>query len=61
MLALLHDKLYYLCREHISEGHITPDDFENLNYLYTPYIEMGGNGVCEHLYNQVKKLPLKEG
>lgn len=60
VLALLHDKLYYLCEKHIHKGSITVDEFDNLTYLFEPYKEMGGNGVCEHLYNECKALPKKK-
>lgn len=60
ILALLHDKLYYLCSKHIDAGYITVDELDNLTYLYKPYREMGGNGICEQLYNECLKLPKKK-
>ena len=54
--ALLHDKLYYLCNKHINDGSITIDDLENLDYLYRAYRDLGGNGVCEKLYNRCRDL-----
>ena len=58
ILALLHDKLYYLCAKHSHDyGNITTEELENLTYLFEPYAEMGGNGVCEQLYQECKKLP----
>lgn len=57
ILALLHDKLYYLCEKQILLKSITTEELENLTYLYEPYAEMGGNGTCEHLYHEVKNLP----
>lgn len=60
VLALLHDKLYYLCEKHIHAGYITVDELDNLTYLFTPYKEMGGNGTCEQLYNDCKALPKKK-
>ena len=58
VLALLHDKLYYLCDKQINVfGNITADELENLTYLFEPYIAMGGNGTCEQLYNECKALP----
>lgn len=60
ILALLHDKIYYLCEKHILSGAISVDELDNLTYLYGPYKEMGGNGTCEHLYNECKKLKVKE-
>lgn len=59
ILALLHDKLYYLCEKHIQAGVISVEELENLTYIYEPYDELGGNGTCEHLYNECKKLPKK--
>lgn len=61
VLALLHDKLYYLCRTHIEAREISIDELDNLTCLYTPYRAMGGNGVCEQLYNECKNLPKREG
>ena len=62
ILALLHDKLYYLCAKQINDiGNITADELENLTCLYEPYREMGGNGTCEHLYNECKNLPKAKG
>lgn len=60
VLALLHDKLYYLCEKHISNGYITVDELNNLTYLFEPYHAMGGNGTCEQLYNDCKNLPKRE-
>lgn len=60
VLALLHDKLYYLCEKYLKLGYITVEDFENINYLYEPYINMGGNGTITILYDKIKKLPQKE-
>lgn len=62
ILALLHDKLYYLCAKQINEyENITPDELENLTCLFEPYEEMGGNGTCKHLYNECKNLPKAKG
>lgn len=58
LLALLHDKLYTACREVIKKGEIAADEYENLHYLYEPYLGMGGNGTCERLMNEVDKLPI---
>lgn len=57
ILALLHDKLFYLCDRYVKEGWIAVDDFDNVTCLYEPYVEMGGNGTVHALYEKVKKLP----
>lgn len=59
LLALLHDKLYCSCSEYIQRGELSADDYENLTYLYDPYIAMGGNGTCERLKREVDKLPIR--
>lgn len=60
VLALLHDKLYYLCEKYLIMGEITLDELDNLKYLFRPYESLGGNGTVRSLYERCKKLPLVE-
>lgn len=60
LLGLLHDKIYFLCKEYIKKGHVTIEEYDNLTYLYTPYEKLGGNGTGKRLYEQVKGLPIRE-
>ena len=61
LLGLSHDKLLYLLKKYIRRGSITTDEFENVHkYLYTPYRNLGGNGVVEKLMREVERLPIKE-
>lgn len=61
LLGLAHDRLMWLCMKYIERGYITNEEYENLyNYLYLPYIEMGGNGVVQRLMEEVKKLPIRK-
>ena len=57
ILALLHDRLYAACSFFIAQGWASLEDRENLEYLYRPYKDLGGNGTGERLYNTVMKLP----
>ena len=61
LLALLHDKMYYLCQHFIEKGTITADELENIEYLYKPYEALGGNGTCKRLYEEVLRLPITKG
>lgn len=61
MLALLHDKLYFLTQKYIERGSITADEYENICYLYEPYIKLGGNGTCKRLMEEVRKLKIQGG
>lgn len=59
--SLAHDRICELGKEYIAQGYISPDDFHNLHdYLYMPYLELGGNGVAKRIMEEVKNLPLKE-
>lgn len=61
LLALLHDKLYFLCQSYIDKGSITLEELENIEYLYSPYRSLGGNGTCEKLYDKILSLPIERG
>lgn len=59
LLGLAHDKIIELGMKYIERGSITHDELENLlDYLYTPYKEMGGNGSAERVIEEVKRLPI---
>ncbi len=60
ILALLHDKLFYLCEKHLQEKKITIEEFENLTCLYEPYCKLDGNGTVEALYEKVKQLSYED-
>ena len=60
LLGLAHDRLYKLLDDYLIRGYITPDELENLEYLYKPYRALGGNGTCERMYEQVNLLPHKK-
>jgi len=57
MLALLHSELYRECGECEHKGYATVDDLKNIEYLYNPYHNLGGNGTGTVLYERVKNLP----
>lgn len=60
ILAILHDRLYQACRFYLAQEHIDVDSMKNIEYLYTSYHDLGGNGTGTELYNRVKALPIKE-
>lgn len=59
LLGLGHDRLYNLCEYYISRGYITPDEYDNLTYIYRPYKDAGGNGTGDRLFEAVCSLPMK--
>lgn len=59
LMGLAHDRIVYLSTKYIDRGWIFHDEYENLrDYLYQPYIEMGGNGASHRLMDEVNKLPI---
>lgn len=61
ILGLGHDIIITKGEFYIQRGWITRDEYENLNdYLYKPYLEMGGNGTAQKIMKEVEKLPLKD-
>ena len=46
---------------YIEQGYITPDELQGLEkYIYTPYRELGGNGVLDRIMQSVLELPIKQ-
>lgn len=59
LLGLGHDRLLYLCMNYIDRGVITNEELENIHeYLYTPYLDLGGNGTVSRLMKRVDGLPV---
>lgn len=58
--ALLHDRLYEKCEECLAAGEVSIDAYDNLKYMYEPYVLLGGNGTCARLMKEVEKLPIKK-
>ena len=59
LLGLGHDRLYNLCEYYIGRGYITPDEYDNLTYIYKPYKDAGGNGTGDRLFEAVCNLPMQ--
>ena len=60
LIGLLHERIFERCEEVIDRGYISREEYENLEYLYKPYIEMGGNGTAKRLFEEVNRMPIKE-
>lgn len=58
MKALLHNNIIAMGKELTDQGYCTPEEFEEFEYLYTPYHEdLGGNGSAERMREKVMRLP----
>lgn len=58
LLGLGHDKLIYLTDKFVRRGAITLKEKRNLEFLYIPYAELGGNGDCKIGYDACQRLPV---
>lgn len=59
LVGLAHDRILYLGMSYVQRGYITKDEYENLyDYLYKPYLKMGGNGSAKRVMGEVDKLQL---
>ena len=65
LMALAHDRIYYLCGQFLAEqaagirDHVDTDEYHNLQILYDSYANLGGNGTCRRLFTEVSKIPVQ--
>lgn len=58
LLGLGHDKIVYLTDKYVRRGAISLKEKRNLEFLYKPYAELGGNGDCKVGYDACQSLPV---
>jgi len=58
LIGLGHDRVIYLTDRYVRRGSITLKEKRNLEYLYAPYRDMGGNGDCKIGYDACQDLPV---
>lgn len=60
ILGLGHDRIVFLGSKYLEQGYITKEQYEDLNeYLYQPYLKLGGNGTAKKVMSEVEKLPMR--
>lgn len=56
LLGLAHDAIIVQCDKYIERGYIYDDEYKDLNdYLYKPYVALGGDGSAERAVKQVQE------
>lgn len=60
LLGLGHDVLYQRLTYYLERGYIEPAELQNVEYVFRPYLGLGGNGIIKVLYEKVCELPQKE-
>ncbi len=56
LLALLRERIRYLCRVHIAAGVISYSDREDLMQMHDAYHKLGGNGNLDCEMGEIMKL-----
>lgn len=56
LLGVAHHIIFDKCEKYLQRGSITPEELEDLLYIYTPYVESGGNGTAKMMVEQVRTL-----
>ena len=63
MIDILHDRLFTLVHEYLTQGFIYQDEAERatreVERMYHAYKTFGGNGTGTEAYERFKKLPWK--
>jgi len=61
LIGLAHDRIANIGLSYINRGWINEDEYENLHdYLYKPYLQLGGNGSAKRIMAEVDKLPIRK-
>lgn len=58
LIGLGHDRVISLTDRYVRRGSITLKEKRNLEFLYAPYRDMGGNGDCKIGYDACQELPV---
>lgn len=57
---LLYDRIKYLSKSYIKDGHITAEDLEDLTRMWHCYHDtLDGNGYLDSLMSAVRRLPIE--
>lgn len=60
LLGIAHDRIVFLCTTAIDRGYTTTGEMDNIEQIYGPYSEMGGNGTGKEMFERYSNLPIKE-
>ena len=59
LLGLAYDRISHVGMGYIERGWLTKDEYKGfMEYLYTPYLALGGNGLAKKIADEVADLPI---
>jgi hypothetical protein len=61
MMGIAYKEITTTGLMYIERGWITKDELEEFEkYFYRPYKELGGNGIAERIWSEVRTLPFQK-
>lgn len=60
LVGIGHIELVFFGMQYIERGWITREEYETMQYLYKPYVKLGGNGSGTKIMKEVEKLPIRD-
>ena len=58
LMAMMLDRIQYLCKRYLKDQSIDVDDRRRLHIMHECYHTLGGNGDLDKLMEDVNKLPI---
>ena len=58
--ALLRNELIQRFREYKLVGEMTLLDKENMDHMFTEYFNLGGNGMIDHMNDDIAELEVRD-
>lgn len=58
--GLARDRVIFLGSTYVRRGSVTKPEYQDyVQYFVDPYFKLGGNGLAERVFEDVKKLPVR--
>lgn len=58
--AVLYKLIIDDCQKCLAQGYVTLEEYNDILFMYEPYVGLNGNGRCKKLWESVQKLPVKQ-
>ena len=59
LLVLVRDRIIEEGERYLGRGYILSGEYSDFyEELYKPYQKMGGNGLAQHIFERIEKLPM---
>jgi hypothetical protein len=59
LLLLVRDRIIEEGERYLERGYILSGEYADFyEELYKPYKELGGNGLAQHIFERIEKLPM---